>query len=102
MAAYLASEAESGLKPSTIGRRCKNRDQNYILLLIKEAMIGRPDGIAPPDKLADITRREVAAGRTSADDEFHKLAVAGDMVLTPPQRETRTGSIGAWIASWFK
>ena len=76
------------------------RRQDYNFLLIKEAMIGRTDGNVLPDKLAAITRREVAAGRMSADDELHKLAVAGDMVLPPPRREPR--GVGAWIAGWFK
>ena len=57
----------------------KVRRQDYNLLLIKEAKIGDhpDDGHISPQKLAKITTREVAAGRMSPDDEFHKLAVAG-------------------------
>ena len=76
------------------------RRKDYILFLIKEAIVGRTDGIISPDKLAAVTRRGVAAGRMTADDEFHRLAVAGDTMLMPTQREA--GGVGAWIASRFK
>jgi hypothetical protein len=79
----------------------KIRLADYNLLLIKEAVIGRTDGNIPPDKLAAITSREVAAGRMSPEGEFHKLAVAGDTVLTPRPASQKTG-LGARIASWFK
>jgi len=54
----------------------KARHQEFALLLISEAMIGATDGNIDPDKLLAVTAREVAAGRLSADDELHKLALA--------------------------
>ncbi|MDQ0319687.1 hypothetical protein QO002_001825 [Pararhizobium capsulatum DSM 1112] len=61
----------------------KTRRQDYNLLLIKEVMIGKTDGLIDPIALAEITGREVAAGRMPPDDEFHKLATAGAAVLAP-------------------
>ena len=97
-----AVERQDAIEGDKLADFRETRQEDYNLLLMKEAMIGRTDGLLQPDKIAAITRREVAAGRMSADDELHKLAVAGDMVLTPPRRESRKGGIGAWIASWFK
>ena len=51
------------------------RSQDYNLLLIKEAMIGDTSGIINQERMAEITSREVAAGRMSPHDELHKLAV---------------------------
>jgi hypothetical protein len=89
--------------------QCSVRSQYYNLLLIKEATIGRTDGNIPPDKLAAITRREVAAGRMSPDDDLHKLAVAGDTVLKPlaavsawtahPTMAGRLGPVLSWTAN---
>jgi len=52
------------------------------LLLIQEAVM--PDGNVDPQKLEDITRREVEAGRMASDDDFRKFAMAGVDVFTPP------------------
>jgi hypothetical protein len=76
------------------------RRQYYTMLLIKEALIGVTDGLVRPDRMAAITRREVAAGRMAGDDETHRIAVEGEMALAAPRREPR----GVWarVASWFK
>jgi hypothetical protein len=55
----------------------KARRQDTALLLVREAMIGATDGQVNPDKMLEITAREVAAGRMSRDDELHKLALGG-------------------------
>jgi hypothetical protein len=89
------------IEPDKLADFRKARLQDYNLLLIKEAMIGRTDGNVPPDKLAAITRREVAAQRMSPEDELHKLAVAGDAILPPRPAPSKTG-IGARVVSWFK
>jgi hypothetical protein len=89
------------IEPDKLADFRKARLQDYNLLLIKEAMIGRIDGNVPPDKLAAITRREVAAQRMSPEDELHKFAVAGDAILPPRPAPSKTG-IGARVASWFK
>jgi hypothetical protein len=61
----VADAVERQLGPEALPDWRKVRSQYYNLLLIKEAVIGRTDGNIPPDKLAAITRREVAAGRMS-------------------------------------
>ncbi len=53
-------------------------EAEYKMFLNKESM---EDGIVNPILLERVTRREVEAGRLSADDEFRKLAVAGASVL---------------------
>jgi hypothetical protein len=55
----------------------KARRQDTALLLIREALIGVTDGQVNPDRMLEITAREVAAGRLSRDDELHKLALGG-------------------------
>lgn len=95
-------QSDDAIKEGNLAEFREARQQDYNMFLIKEAVIGRTDGIIPPDRMAAITRREVAAGRMSADDGLHKLAVAADTILTPPRREARKVGIGAWIASWFR
>jgi hypothetical protein len=85
----VADAVERQLGPEALPDWRKVRSQYYNLLLIKEAMIGRTDGNIRPDKLAAITRREVAAGRMSPDDEMHTLAVAGDTILPLPPVSAR-------------
>src|SRR5262249_24188308 len=53
----------------------KLRSQEYNLLLIREAMIGRTDGLLDPMVMKRITAREVAAGRMTPDDELHTTSV---------------------------
>jgi hypothetical protein len=43
-----------------------------------------PDGNIDPQKLEEITRREVEAGRMASDDDFRKFTVVGADVFTPP------------------
>jgi hypothetical protein len=79
----LADTVEARLRPEALPDWRKVRSQYYNLLLIQEAIIGRTDGLIPPDKMAAITRREVAAGRMSPDDEMHKLFAVADTILKP-------------------
>jgi hypothetical protein len=61
----------------------KARRQDYIPLIVQEAMIGQDssDGNIHPEKLTPITRREVEAGRMAPDDDLHEMAVTGETVL---------------------
>jgi hypothetical protein len=59
----------------------KLRSQEYNLLLFREAMIGRTDGLLDPTAMKRITAREIAAGRITSDDEMHTLSVVGAEVL---------------------
>jgi hypothetical protein len=79
----LMDAVEQTIDPGHMDEFRKTRAQDYRLLLIKEAALGCDDGILDPAKMAAITRREVDAGRLSADDDLHRLAVSGDMILTP-------------------
>jgi hypothetical protein len=97
-----AVERQGIIEKRNLAHFRKARQQDYNLLLVKEAVIGRTHRNVPPAKMAAITRREVAAGRMSPNDGLHKLAVAGNAILTPPQREARKAGVGAWIVSWFK
>jgi hypothetical protein len=78
-----AVERQQLVEPHNLDEFRKARRQDYNLLLIKEVMIGRTDGNVDPVRMAEITRREVAAGRMAADDEMHEIAVAGAAVLGP-------------------
>jgi hypothetical protein len=98
--AVMDAAERNAIEPTDLVRFRKTRREDYNLLLIKEAVIGRTDGNVPPDRMASITRREVAAGRMSPEDELHKLAVAGDAILTRPAPPK--AGIGARIASWFR
>jgi hypothetical protein len=68
-------ERSNCISPENMDAFRRTRAQDYRTLLVSEAIIGRTDGNVPPDKLAEITTREVNAGRLSADDEIHKLAI---------------------------
>ena len=56
------------------------RRQEHNLMLITEATDGQN---VVPALLHAVTKREIAAGRIQPDHELHKLAEAGDMILTP-------------------
>jgi hypothetical protein len=74
----LMDAVEQTIDPGHMDEFRKTRAQDYRLLLIKEAVLGRDDGIIEPAKMAAITRRDVNAGRLSATDELHRLAAASD------------------------
>ena len=74
--------AERQIKAQDLEEFNKLRRKDYSLLLIQEAVM--PDGNVDPQKLEDITRREVEAGRMALDDDFRKFAMAGVDVFTPP------------------
>jgi len=79
----------------------KARAQDYRLLLVNEAMIGRTDGIVPPDKVPEITAREVREGRLSADDEIHVWAVNVTNRTFPQPKAKKSGGVLATVRSWF-
>jgi hypothetical protein len=64
------------------------RTADYNLLLMKESLEG--ENVSPARLLA-ATAREVAAGRMSPDDEMHKLAQAGQLLLPPPPPSKKPG-----------
>lgn len=56
----------------------KTRQQEYNLMLISEAAVA--DDI-DPDKLHEVTQREIAAGRMAPDNDLADLAKAGALFL---------------------
>jgi polyhydroxyalkanoate synthesis regulator phasin len=85
------------IDPSSLDHFRNVREADYKMMLSVQAMIG--DHI-DPDRLECITRREVEAGRLSADDKFRQLAVSGATVLG-----TRAGNApkrGSWLGRLFR
>ena len=96
----LMDAVEQTIDPASLDKFKTARAQDYRLLLIKEAAIGSESEYINTARLAAITTREVNAGRLSADDGLHKLAVSGDAVLTP--REASPGLVSKmrnWLGS---
>jgi hypothetical protein len=60
----------------------KARLQDYRLLLISEAIIGRTDGNVDPVRMGQIAQREADAGRLSIDDEVYVLGVGGSAFIS--------------------
>ena len=100
-----AVERGAGFTAEDLEKFKETRRGDYNLLLIREAMIGATDGNINPQKMGEITRREVEAGRMAPDDDFHKLAVAGATILTPlPRQEQKQHSMLARLGNvlyWF-
>lgn len=71
------------------------RMQDYRLLLISEAIIGRTDGMIDPVKIVAISQREVNAGRLPSDDELHTLAVGNGIHRKAKSSRTGQGDITA-------
>jgi len=92
----------SAIIPGGMSDFRRTREQDYNLLLIKEAMIGRTDGQIDPNVMKKITDREVTAGRMAADDELHKLSVAGAEILGAHPDRKQSGGILSVIRSWFR
>jgi hypothetical protein len=76
----------------------KTRQQDYDLLLVSEAMIGRTDGIIDPVVMRRITEREVAAGRMAEDDDLRKLTIE----YTAKAAAGSQRGILSKIKSWFR
>jgi len=68
-----AVEQAPGFAEEDAGKIKKLRLREYRLMLIAEA--ARPDGLAEPQKMEVITRREIEAGRMSPDDGLREDAV---------------------------
>jgi hypothetical protein len=81
----LMDAVEQTIDPANLDKFKTARAQDYSLLLIKEAAIGSESEHIDMAKLAAITTREVNAGRLSADDGLHKLAISADAVLAPSE-----------------
>ncbi len=95
-----AVERGAGFTAEDMEKFKETRRGDYNLLLIREAMIGETDGNINPQKMGEITRREVESGRMAPDDDFHKLAVAGATILTPlPRQEQKQHSILARLGN---
>jgi hypothetical protein len=75
--------AEKHMRGEDLAAFRKLRRQDYIYLLIREATIGDSSGYINPQKMGQITAREVKAGRMAPGDDFHELASAGSAVLKP-------------------
>jgi hypothetical protein len=90
-----AVERQNIIEPKELEKFKTLRAQEYRLMLIREATIGRTDGLIDP-RLTEITRREVDAGRMAGDDDFHTLAVAGGEVLTPLPKPKKSGFF-SWV-----
>jgi hypothetical protein len=97
--------AERQIRAEDLEEFRKVRRGDYILLLIKAAIMGDNSGIINPQRMAVIARREVEAGRMAPDDEVHKLAVAGATIPTPlPRQEQKERSMLARLGNvlyWF-
>ncbi|MGA7327887.1 MAG: hypothetical protein WBX25_26230 [Rhodomicrobium sp.] len=72
------AEKRGLIHPSQLENFKDLRKTDYLHMLSVQASIG--DSI-DPTLFEHVTRREVEAGRLSADDDFRKLAVAGAAVL---------------------
>jgi hypothetical protein len=83
-------EQSPGFAPEDMAKIKEARLSEYRLMLIAEAL--RPDGLAVPQKMEEITRREIEAGRMSTDDGLREDAVRmlTEMgVDVPPVRQAR-------------
>jgi hypothetical protein len=59
--------------PEDLSKLRKARHEFYMAFLVEEATIGNTSGEIDYRQMAAITRREVAAGRLSPDNDLHKL-----------------------------
>lgn len=89
-------QVERHIGPADIAAFRKARTEDYNLLLISESVVGEN---VSPQLLERATRREVAAGRMSANNDLRQLAVAGDTILTPAPRAT---SIWDRVRDWMR
>ena len=94
----LMDAVERQINPADLEEFRRLRDQEYIALLLREAMIGETDDNLDPVKTLAITTREVRDGRMREDAELHRLAVDTVRKLG----EAPPSGIGAKLRSWFK
>jgi hypothetical protein len=84
-------ERDGGFTPEDKEVIKKTRREEYCLLLIKETLV---DELVDPQKLEEVTRREIEAGRMTPDDDLRKLAVDGPTIPTPlssrPEQEQQS------------
>ncbi len=99
--AIMDAMERSNVAPENMAQFQKTRGQDYNMLLVSEAIIGRTDGNVPPDKMVEITTREVNAGRMKPDDELHVLAVNGANGIFPATEPEKSGGMFAKARSWF-
>jgi hypothetical protein len=96
-----AVERQGVIAPEDLEKFRDVRRRDYLHLLVQESMIGLTDGHLNAQKIAEITRREVKAGRLAEDDELHELAEAAAMVLGSPPVPHR-GSVSERIKGWWR
>jgi hypothetical protein len=84
-----AVEQSPGFAPEDMAKIKEARRSEYYLMLIAEGV--GPDGL-DPQKMEEITRREIEAGRMSPDDGFREDTVRALTELgvdIPPVRQAR-------------
>ena len=69
-----AVEGSSVFTPEDMAKIKELRGREYIQMLLQEAV--RPDGLIDPQKMKEITRREIEAGRMAPDDSLHELTTS--------------------------
>jgi hypothetical protein len=67
-------ERNSRLTPEGLEKFKETRRHDYNILLVREALV---DENVDPQKLEEITRREVEAGRMPLDDRLRELGLIG-------------------------
>lgn len=87
-------ERTGGLAPDDLSRLKGAREAEYRLFLTREAMSA--EGNVDPNELDRITRREVEAGRMSANSDFRQLAADAGLVLGRPPGSNRPRSGFLW------
>jgi hypothetical protein len=98
----LLDTVERQIRPDDLEEFRKLRDQEYITLLLQEAMIGQTDDNLDPVKMLAITTREVRDGRMREDDNLHKLSVETVLKLCEPSTPKPSGGLSGKLRSWFK
>jgi hypothetical protein len=80
-------EQAPGTSPEDLATINEARRNEYHLMLIAEG--ARPDGLLDPQKMEEITRREIEAGRMAPDDGLRQdtvRALAGTLDLKTNRR----------------
>jgi hypothetical protein len=92
----LMDTVERGIRSEDLESFKTTRRKEYCLFLIRETV--RPDHNVDPQKLQEVTAREIKAGRMAPDDDLRELAVAGAAILTPIGSKP---TLGSRFSRWF-
>jgi hypothetical protein len=98
MKALMDAVERQCIAPENLSEFRETRRQEYCQMLVKEAVIGRINGVVDPAVMASITSREVRDGRMASDDEFHKQAVSAAKKLDQT-KPTLGSSIRSWLST---